>query len=115
MARRESIGAGARPHRRTDRRRNHVRSRRSAPRLRQRRRRRNHWIVAGHAHRSNRGGTATLTWIVILHVFGVIMWVGSLLVITALMKLALDEVGAAREALIVAAKRLIAATANIAA
>lgn len=41
------------------------------------------------------------------------MWIGSLLVITTLMKLASDEVGAGREALIVAAKRLIATTTNI--
>ena len=48
-----------------------------------------------------------------MHVFGVVMWVGSLLVITGLMKLAADEVGAAREALIVAARRLIATSSNI--
>ena len=41
------------------------------------------------------------------------MWVGSLIVITGLMKLAADEVGAAREALIVAAERLLATSANL--
>lgn len=55
---------------------------------------------------------ATLTWLVIFHVFGVIFWVGSLLLISSLMRLAPDEVGAAREALIVAARRLFRVSAN---
>jgi putative membrane protein len=56
---------------------------------------------------------ATLTWLVIFHVFGVIFWVGSLLLISSLMRLAPDEVGASREALIVAARRLFALSANV--
>ena len=55
----------------------------------------------------------TLTWLIIFHVFGVIFWVGSLLLISSLMRLAPDEVGAAREALIVAARRLFRLSANI--
>jgi protoporphyrinogen IX oxidase len=55
----------------------------------------------------------TLTWLVIFHVFGVVFWVGSLLLISSLMRLAPDEVGAAREALIVAARRLFRLSANI--
>ena len=56
---------------------------------------------------------AYLTWLVVLHVFGVIFWVGSLLVISSMMRLAVDEVGAARESLIMAARRLFRLSANI--
>jgi protoporphyrinogen IX oxidase len=54
-----------------------------------------------------------LTGLIVFHVFGVIMWVGSLLLISSLMRLAPDEVGASREALIVAARRLFRMSANI--
>jgi putative membrane protein len=56
---------------------------------------------------------ATLTWLVVFHVFGVVFWVGSLLVISSMMRLAPDEVGAAREALVGAARRLFMRSANI--
>jgi putative membrane protein len=41
------------------------------------------------------------------------MWIGSLLLITSMMRLVPDEVGAARERLIVAARRLFLISANV--
>jgi protoporphyrinogen IX oxidase len=49
----------------------------------------------------------------VIHVFGVIIWVGSLLLVSSLMTLVPDEVGAARERLIVAAHRLFLVSGNI--
>jgi putative membrane protein len=49
----------------------------------------------------------------ILHVFGVVMWLGALLVISSLMRLATNEVGVARESLIGAARQLMRFSANI--
>ena len=49
----------------------------------------------------------------VFHLFGVIMWIGSLLVITSLLTLVPDEIGAARERIIVAARRLFRLSANI--
>ena len=47
------------------------------------------------------------------HIFGVILWVGSLLLISSLMALVPDEVGAARERVIVVARRLFHVSSNI--
>jgi putative membrane protein len=47
-----------------------------------------------------------------LHVFGVILWIGSVLTISTQMRLASDEVGAARDALIASAHRLLRLSAN---
>ena len=47
------------------------------------------------------------------HLFGVILWIGSLLVISSMMALVPDEVGAARERLIVIARRLFHVSSNI--
>ena len=49
----------------------------------------------------------------VLHVFGVITWIGSLLLITSLMTLVPAEVGAARERMIFAARRLFLLSGNI--
>jgi putative membrane protein len=49
----------------------------------------------------------------VFHIFGVILWVGSLLLITSLMALVADEVGVARERLIVAARRLFVVSSNV--
>ena len=49
----------------------------------------------------------------VFHLFGVISWMGSLLVITSLLTLVPDEIGAARERMIVAARRLFRLSANI--
>jgi len=51
--------------------------------------------------------------VLVLHIFGVITWLGSLLLITSLMTLVPDEVGAARERMIFAARRLFLVSANI--
>ncbi|MBF6558919.1 MAG: CopD family protein [Candidatus Binataceae bacterium] len=49
----------------------------------------------------------------VFHVFGVILWIGSLLVVTSLMTLVPDEVGAGRERLVVAARRVFHVSSNI--
>jgi protoporphyrinogen IX oxidase len=46
-------------------------------------------------------------WILTLHLFGVIFWLGSLLMITSLLALVPDEVGVAKERIIVAARHLM--------
>jgi protoporphyrinogen IX oxidase len=46
------------------------------------------------------------------HLFGVIMWIGSLLVISSMMALVPGEVGAARERMIVIARRLFNVSSN---
>lgn len=46
------------------------------------------------------------------HIFGVVFWVGSLLLISSLMALVSDEVGVARERIIVLAHRLLLVSAN---
>jgi putative membrane protein len=45
-------------------------------------------------------------WVLALHLFGSIFWIGSLLVISSLLALVPDEVGVAKERFIVAARRL---------
>ena len=50
---------------------------------------------------------------IVFHLFGVIMWIGSLLVITSMLALVPDEVGAARERIIVAARRLLRVSSNV--
>jgi protoporphyrinogen IX oxidase len=51
--------------------------------------------------------------VLVFHLFGVILWIGSLLVISSMMALVPDEVGAARERLIVIARRLFHVSSNI--
>jgi putative membrane protein len=53
--------------------------------------------------------------VLVFHLFGVIMWIGSLLVITSLLTLVPEEIGAARERMIVAARRLFRLSSNISA
>jgi protoporphyrinogen IX oxidase len=43
----------------------------------------------------------------VIHLFGVIMWLGGLLTVTSLMKQVPDEVGAARERLIISSNRIM--------
>lgn len=57
----------------------------------------------------------TLGWLVIFHLFGVIMWVGTLLLISRLMALVPDEIGVAKERLIVNAGRLLRVSGGISA
>jgi len=54
----------------------------------------------------------TLNWVLVFHIFGVVYWVGSLLLISSLMGLVSDEVGAAKERIIVLARRLLLVSAN---
>jgi protoporphyrinogen IX oxidase len=49
----------------------------------------------------------------VFHIFGVVFWVGSLLVISSLMGLVPDEVGVAKERIIVLARHLMLVSANI--
>lgn len=48
-----------------------------------------------------------LQWALVFHIFGVIFWIGSLLVLTNLVALDSMEVGVARERLLYAARRLL--------
>jgi len=51
-------------------------------------------------------------WILAFHVFGVILWMGSLLVLSSLLGLVADEVGVSKERFLVAARRLFDVSAN---
>jgi len=51
--------------------------------------------------------------VLVFHLFGVIFWVGSLLVISSMMRLVPNEVGATRERMIVVGRRLLHVSANI--
>jgi putative membrane protein len=59
-----------------------------------------------------KGEIVTLSWVLVFHIFGVVFWVGSLLVISSIMGLVPDEVGVAKERIIVLARRLIMVGAN---
>ena len=54
-----------------------------------------------------------IRWGIVFHLFGVIIWIGNLLVIASMLSLAAEEVGAARERLIVIARRLFQIGCNI--
>jgi protoporphyrinogen IX oxidase len=60
-----------------------------------------------------KGAIATLNWVLVFHIFGVVFWVGSLLLISNLMALVPGEVGVAKERIIVLAGRLLRVSANI--
>jgi len=53
-----------------------------------------------------------LDWILVFHIFGVVFWVGSLLLISSLMTRVPEEVGIARERIIVLARSLMRISAN---
>ncbi|HTQ23471.1 MAG TPA: CopD family protein [Candidatus Binataceae bacterium] len=57
--------------------------------------------------------TGLIRWVIVFHLFGVIIWVGNLLVIASMLSLAAEEVGAARERLILIARRLFQIGCNI--
>jgi protoporphyrinogen IX oxidase len=52
-------------------------------------------------------------WAIVFHLFGVIVWIGSLLIIASMLSLVTEEVGAARERLIVVSRRLFQVGCNI--
>jgi protoporphyrinogen IX oxidase len=54
-----------------------------------------------------------INWAIAFHLFGVIIWVGNLLVIASMLSLATEEVGAARERLILVSRRLFQIGGNI--
>jgi putative membrane protein len=51
-------------------------------------------------------------WILAFHLFGVILWLGSLLVLSSLLGLVAEEVGVSKERFLVAARRLFDISAN---
>jgi putative membrane protein len=51
--------------------------------------------------------------VLVFHIFGVVFWIGGLLVISSMMALVPDEVGVAKERIIVLARRLLVVGANI--
>jgi protoporphyrinogen IX oxidase len=53
-----------------------------------------------------------MAWILAFHVFGVVLWMGSLLVISSFLGLVSDEVGVSKERFLVAANRLMIFSAN---
>jgi putative membrane protein len=59
------------------------------------------------------GEIVTYNWVLVFHIFGVILWMGSLLVISSMMALLPEEVGAARERIVVIARRLFHVSSNI--
>lgn len=52
-------------------------------------------------------------WAVVFHLFGVIVWLGGLLVLTSFLGLVPEEVGVARERFLFAARRLFDRAANV--
>jgi len=50
---------------------------------------------------------------IVFHLFGVIVWIGNLLVIASMLSLATEEVGAARERLILISRRLFQIGCNL--
>jgi putative membrane protein len=54
-----------------------------------------------------------ISWGIVFHLFGVIIWIGGLLVIASMLSLATEEVGAARERLILVSRRLFQISCNI--
>jgi len=54
-----------------------------------------------------------ISWAIVFHLFGVIIWIGNLLVIATMLSLASEEVGAARERLIVVSRRLFQIGCNL--
>jgi putative membrane protein len=57
--------------------------------------------------------TSLIGWVIAFHLFGVIVWIGNLLVIASMLALATEEVGAARERLIAVSRRLFQVGCNI--
>jgi putative membrane protein len=54
-----------------------------------------------------------LGWLLVFHLFGVIFWLGSLLLIASLLAMVSDEVGVAKERFILVASQLFFGGANI--
>jgi protoporphyrinogen IX oxidase len=54
-----------------------------------------------------------VSWLLVFHLFGVIFWIGSLLLITTMLSAASDEVGAARERIVLLASQAFFGGCNI--
>jgi protoporphyrinogen IX oxidase len=52
-------------------------------------------------------------WMIVFHLFGVIVWIGSLLLIASMLALVTEEVGTARERLVMISRRLFQVGCNI--
>lgn len=57
--------------------------------------------------------TGLINWGIVFHLFGVVIWIGSLLIIASMLSMATEEVGAARERLILVSRRLFQVGCNI--
>jgi protoporphyrinogen IX oxidase len=55
----------------------------------------------------------TINWLLVFHLFGVIFWIGSLLLIASLLAMVSDEVGVAKERFIMVASTLFFGGCNI--
>lgn len=55
----------------------------------------------------------TIRWLLVFHLFGVIFWIGSLLLIASLLAMVSDEVGVAKERFIMVASTLFFGGCNI--
>jgi putative membrane protein len=58
-------------------------------------------------------GPGLVNWVIAFHLFGVIVWIGNLLVIASMLSLATEETGAGRERLILVSRRLFQIGGNI--
>ncbi|MGH7915442.1 MAG: hypothetical protein ACREPW_12470, partial [Candidatus Binataceae bacterium] len=54
-----------------------------------------------------------INWAIVFHLFGVVVWIGNLLVIASMLSLATEEVGSARERLILVSRRLFQIGCNL--
>lgn len=59
------------------------------------------------------GWVTLIRWVIVFHLFGVVIWVGSLLMIASMLSLVPEEIGAARERLILMSRRLFQIGCNI--
>jgi putative membrane protein len=57
--------------------------------------------------------TGLINWGIVFHLFGMVIWIGSLLMIASMLSLITEEVGAARERLILISRRLFQIGCNI--
>ncbi|HLK87856.1 MAG TPA: CopD family protein [Candidatus Binataceae bacterium] len=57
--------------------------------------------------------TGLIKWAIVFHLFGVIVWIGNLLVIASMLSLVTEEVGTARERLVLVARRLFQIGCNL--
>ncbi len=57
--------------------------------------------------------TGLIKWAIVFHLFGVVVWIGNLLVIASMLALVTEEVGTARERLVLVARRLFQIGCNL--